>query len=526
MTCLNPRSQGTIRALLICCMFVLMTYSKVTNATVYPWVWLGKNDIQVTDHVKVEAEFRLHLIANAKHSLDIVTYDQRMDSAIGLPLILALEDAAKRGVQVRFATAWVSTLFNDPLRKADEYLRKIASDYPNFKYILFRDPLRMRNQDWGILDSIHLKIFIADNNIALVTGRGHAGEYLNWLDTAFFYKGAIVEQSRDTFNRMWEMLEREMGLSAARVKAAPSDAEISDELLIGRVLSDNAPGALSSRQASNGLMLSDTSPLQLSAEEQEELDVLKAWAIVPHSTDQDYQVRSIYFNFLEQMREQANRQGRTPNSFSYDERNQFLYDPFVEEVLRLLPQTHRFQMSIFALILQDRVIQALLKEKQRGMEMELITNGSEAHSIFPFAAGWFAGIHTLDDLLQAGVVGHELKPMGPDTRIYLHRKLLILDDHVFFGSHNLTKASSLTCDEYSIEVVSQEFADKMAQLSRHSIEVNTVPFNAAVVHEERLSTPIRQWFSSSFEMLYLRSGSSITPPHRKLATRRINKTNI
>ncbi len=484
----NRRSQGKRSVLVSFLTVFLLISSTGANAEVYPWVWLGKNDIQVTDHAGVETEFRLHLIANAKESIDIATFDQRIDQPIGLPLLQALENAAQKGVQIRFAAAWLSALLNDPGRKTERYLRGIASRYPNFKFISVGGPSMWR-QGWGITDGIHQKMFLVDNKISVMTGRGHAVEYLNWLDTAFFYKGAIVDQNQDAFDQMWQTIARETEF-------------IDKSELLG--LANSVIPAESSEQR----LLSDSSSLQLTPEEQKELDVLKTWADAPPSNDHDYHARSIYYNFLEQMRKEADLQERTPGSFSYGERANFLQDPFINTVLLLLPQTKRFQMSILATILEDRVVEAIVRERQRGMEMELITNGQKAHSVFPTALGWFAGIHTLDDLLQAGVIGHEVKQMGAETCVYLHRKLLILDDHVFFGSHNFTKASSLTTDEYSIEVVSQDFADRMEQLSHHSIEVNTVPFNVDAVHEERLATPVRQWFASIFERLYLK------PPKR------------
>jgi phosphatidylserine/phosphatidylglycerophosphate/cardiolipin synthase-like enzyme len=480
----SPRSPGLMSVLFAFLAAFLLICATGAHADVYPWVWLGKNDIQVTDHARVEAKFRLHLVANAKKSIDIVTYDQRVDEAIGIPLLQALEDAAQRGVQIRFVAAWVSWLLNDLSKNTERYLRRMASDYPNFKFIAVGgEP--MWGRGWGILDGIHQKMFLVDDKISLVSGRGHAEDYLNWLDTAFFYKGDIVDQSRDAFEQMWQTINRESILPFKSEHLGLNNSELPAKLARMRVLSDSPS-------------------IKLSLEEQQELDALKTWAEVPPSNDHDYKARSIYYNFLEQMKKEADLQGRTPQSFSYKERSQFLKDPYIDAVLLLLPETRHFQMNILATILEDKVIEAIIREKQRGMDMDLITNGQEAHSIFLTAPGWFAGIHTLDDLLQAGVIGHEVKKRGPDTGIYLHRKLLILDDHVFFGSHNFTKASTLTTDEYSIEIIGQDFADRMQQLSHHSMEVNTVPFDVKEVHQERLITPLRQWFASFFEVLYLK----------------------
>ena len=64
---------------------------------------------------------------------------------------------------------------------------------------------------WGYLDGIHEKLLLVDSSLGMTTGRGHADQYLQWMDTAFFYKGGLVSQSREAFQALWNTVKRNRG---------------------------------------------------------------------------------------------------------------------------------------------------------------------------------------------------------------------------------------------------------------------------------------------------------------------------
>jgi putative cardiolipin synthase len=461
------------------------------HAGEYPWVWMGKDDIQVTEHTRVEAEIRLEMTRRAQFSIDVVTFDQRADHQIGFPLIQALESAAKRGVKVRVATAWLAPFLKDPLFQASRYLKNAAKNNPNLEYLEVGGSV-MRNRGWGYIDGVHEKLFIVDKKWLIVTGRGHAGEYIKWLDTAFLIKGPLVDQSQDVFDKLWKMVKRELEIKDVGT----------DQLLPVTQSTPIVPSKL-------GFVLS------LNPKEQGEFQKYLTWLDQPPSAEKDYRGRTLHFNFLEQL----SHQELTPGEYSYDERAEVLNDPVQKRAIALLKTTQKFHLSILAMTLDGRFRDALIEAIQRGMDTEILTNSSTSHaSISPLriSPGWYAGLKTLDMVLMYKDADEVLKVYpnvqvhglmerndDPDSTKFLHRKLAIFDDTVIFGSHNLTISSTLTQDEVSYEIQSPEFAHQMKELSQGSIRSNAEPLHPLEVHNALTSTGYRQWMSSFFEKFYL-----------------------
>jgi phosphatidylserine/phosphatidylglycerophosphate/cardiolipin synthase-like enzyme len=185
-----------------------------------------------------------------------------------------------------------------------------------------------------------------------------------------------------------------------------------------------------------------------------------------------------------------------------------LWDPVLEETIGLLKTAKNAHISILATILHPQLKQALKESLNRGLNLEIFTNSKDAHATvapLPFSVGWYAGLHDLDELLGLGAIGYGAIqfPDRKDSYHFLHRKLAIIDDAVIFGSHNLTIASTVTQDEMSFEIVSPDFAARMRRLSNESIRRNSVRLDAEEIAVESANTPIRQWFSSLMDKLYL-----------------------
>jgi putative cardiolipin synthase len=451
--------------------FLFFVFPLLSFADSFPWIEVGQGEVQVIEDPFVEAEFRLELIHRAQKSLDIVTFDQRADANVGLPLIRALEKAASRGVEIRFAASWLATVVKDPTRKAARELKKIADQYPNFQFILVGGRPMWAN-GWGYLDGIHQKLFIVDREINLVTGRGQADEYLTWLDTAFVMKGKLVDQSQIAFDHMWEVIKKENGMQIQLPRAASSE------------LQDMKTDASTS---------SPESPLES----------LRDWLLSPSVSEKTETGRVLHFNFLEQM----GKLEKPLKQYSYDDRARLLDDPVLQETIQLVKKSKHCHLSILATIIDPRLKQTFIEEMKRGLQLEILTNGKDSHATItpiPISPGWYAGIANLDDLLQNGAVGYEVKYEGEGTFKFIHRKLLVCDDTVIFGSHNLTLASTLVQDEVSYELINAQFAQMMREISQRSIEKYTVKLNPIAIHQERLETPLIQWFSGFLDKLYLK----------------------
>lgn len=135
---------------------------------------------------------RLHLIRSARHSIDLQTFHFEHDDA-GQLVLDALQDAARRGVQVR--------LLMDPLSGlADPSLQaELAGFHRNFEIRLYNPLFRLSRvaplQLFGAIvfrfrdlnQRMHNKLMVVDGKVALVGGRNIEDDYFDW-DSQYDYR--------------------------------------------------------------------------------------------------------------------------------------------------------------------------------------------------------------------------------------------------------------------------------------------------------------------------------------------------
>ncbi|WP_436905303.1 phospholipase D family protein [Acinetobacter johnsonii] len=151
---------------------------------------------------------RLHLIREAKHSLDVQYYIWG-DDFIGHMMLHELLNAADRGVKVRL-------LIDDQNGTAlDETFKKLAA-HPNFEIKLF-NPYKYRHLrviDYAfrfnhINHRMHNKLIIADGAIAVTGGRNISSEYFDasekfqFTDLDILFYGQAVEHANSVFLSFW-----------------------------------------------------------------------------------------------------------------------------------------------------------------------------------------------------------------------------------------------------------------------------------------------------------------------------------
>lgn len=473
-------------------------------AETYEWVQMGKDDIRVTTDVKVEAALRLDLIESAETSIDLVTFDQRMDTEIGLPILEKLGSAAARGVNIRYAISSSMTPVTDTFNSVGRYLEKITAEHPNLEYLFAGGAAMMWKSGWGPLDGIHEKLLIIDHKIAFVTGRGHADAYSTWLDTAFIFKGELVQQSNLAFDRLWITLNRELKRDL-KENLAPQAPNSTPTLPTELPQADNTANTPTSDQ---GI----PAQIQLDEIEQSELSSLIEWSKLPPSGQQDYRARLLHHDFLDQIR----ATGRKPSSISTAERLEFLTDPIVEEVKRLLPDSTSMRYCSLATILNPQIKQAMLTALTRPdpIQLEVFTNsklGQTNLSAVHMAVGWYAGIQDLDDLLLTGnAKGYHLNDSTENSPTpsfaWLHRKLILIaggeKSTVIFGSHNLTLASTVALDEISFEIESSDFYQKMVELVDSSLASFGTEILPEELHLDRTSHSFQERLASNFSLMF------------------------
>lgn len=144
----------------------------------------------------------------AEKTLDIQYYIWRRDIT-GTLLLEALHEAADRNVRVRLI------LDDNGTSKLDKDLTALA-EHPNIEVRLF-NPFRIRHPKWlGFITDfsranrrMHNKLFIADNQVAIVGGRNIGDEYFGATESLVFADldvvaiGEVVPHVSVDFDRYW-----------------------------------------------------------------------------------------------------------------------------------------------------------------------------------------------------------------------------------------------------------------------------------------------------------------------------------
>ncbi|MBF0298832.1 MAG: hypothetical protein HQK51_08935 [Oligoflexia bacterium] len=435
----------------------------------HPWIPISSEDFKVVIDPKIEAAVRLDMVKRAKKSIDIITYDQRSDNVVGLPLLKAIKEAANRGVKVRFLTSWTAHILKDPFDGAGKFLNDPPPKTP-IEFHVIGGP-SMLTSGWGALDGTHQKLFIVDNETTIISGRGQGEEYLHWVDTGFIFKGKLSEQATKSFQNLWDTLKREKFLVEKSGSGSGNDSS-KEKKKSKEKEEEEVATPLKELQAA----------LSLNKKQEEQISDFSKWLdqkpIDPKNSKEVYKGRLLHFNLLEQLSNlAANSKQRSPYSFSYSEREEQLIDPVVKEVSRKISKDKNKDLKFYSLIanLPLKLKNKLLKEAKKGKDISMFTNGDISHaSVVPGAllsVGWYASKKDMREMIGAGIkiYGHtpDLQKQEPN---YVHRKLAVTGNTVIFGSHNLSVPSSAITDEVSVEIVSPSLAKQVREIFDDNIK--------------------------------------------------------
>jgi phosphatidylserine/phosphatidylglycerophosphate/cardiolipin synthase-like enzyme len=440
--------------LIICLGLCTLSMSNAL-AESYPWVEMNSAELHLIADPQAEVVERLRMIGTAQQTIDLIIWDQRTDAEVGVPVLAALKEAANRGVRVRFLLSWSGHMMQDPFDSVGRYLKKPATKVP--VDLVIAGSRWMRAQGWGYFDGIHQKLLVIDGREALVTGRGHADQYMAWMDTAVTFRGPLVAQSIQVFQDTWALIHQELGIEDASLKVAVPRVALAP-------LPISAPGKM-------------------------------------------IRVRTLFHDLLKQLKDLSIKTGVTPVKMSNDDRIRDLQDPVVNEMIRLVSDPNTKSVKFYSLLvrLHPAFKEALLEALKRGVKVQLFTNGHAAQvDIVPISVpfGWYRSLIDMDDLLQAGAQIFGLVHKGEGTAVYVHRKMAIVDDVVIVGSHNFNLSSTIESDEMSYEIVSKEFADECRDLFQKGIDFNGEEINRDDIHKERNGNRFQQWFADYLGVFY------------------------
>ena len=429
------------------------------RAAAATWVRLG-DDVRVIDDPAVEVDVSLALIRSARHTIDFATYDIRPDESFGLPLASALRAAADRGVRVRVMNSWsTQSLFDRSQRIA-----RVLLDPPA------RVPVEVRivggpalgDSGYGLLDSVHEKLLLIDGRALVTTGRGVGEDYQSWLDTAFAVRGPLVAQTAAAYESLWRTVALEQAPFVGFIdwhqhprQGAPVHVAIA------------APDA-AQRQRTAALL---------------------GFLLGPRAafTDPPSRGRVLHHDLLRQLRALAVR----PIELDVDERTRALHDPVIDALVARLATARSVRITLISAMLHPALRDALIAAARRGAHVTLFVDTHAprfAHSREPVVSGgsvWAVELPDLDELLTAGVHAFAFQIADGSPWLFLHRKLAVIDDVSFFGSHNFNLASTVADDELAFEIQSAPLAAELAALFDADLARNGLAIDPAFVREER-----------------------------------------
>lgn len=476
-------------------------------AVVYPKHEAPNMDLIYLEDPMVDLAVRDKLIREAKYSVKMVSFSATAD-ATGAVILKALRAAQDRGVKVqsifeKSGNVVEGDFSNDAERLLADAKLKCLGDvmciktWDKIKSGLFLD------------DFVHEKILIIDEGTRfekIIVGGRNSGRFaLDFGDAAFLLRPIDSTKSwagKDIgsfYQRLWNALSglfRKSTNSVAKPKALARLAKQPDLEL--KTTAQRSDFATISR-------LLDTPP---------RID----------DGLEDFQFRPKTFQMASNdllMKAVSSKAG-----YSMKARAE-LKDDTLELMHSLIQDKNKITLSTYAVSLPKTIEKDLMDHVGEGKSLEIVTNGRNAYTImnepytFSRMVAHSAADYTLRSLipiLESGenkggqVRAYLLDPKkdfvepadwkAPNPYKYLHRKVLILDDIVGLGSHNITKSSEMKNDEVVFFLEDERMAAYLRDLIHREVKLYYHPVDAAGAKEELHS---RTWYSDCLQFFVQRA---------------------
>jgi len=494
----------------------------------FPWSKVHPSNVKIFDNATIETKFRLSLLRKAVKTIDMITFDQRGDEEVSLPLLQALRFAANRNVKVRFLRgsylSKVTTPVLEALRKMEKephsssrisYLKNFTSQLvaeikngdPVEKTLVFPPTITpieyqlvgdssMTLRGWSPLIGAHEKLIIIDNQIVIMGGRGQTVGYLNWEDNCHVIKGEEFGlQAKEIFEELWNTVNQSKGILTSSTETPQKEPPVQ-------------PLPFFTQDPS----------LPLNPKQKKKLHLLKQWSKIPAldasnvPTHQQYWVRLIHHDLLAQIK----RHCGVYWLYEYHPCMKKVEDPIIQRMIELVNVAQDVKFYTLSLQLHPDLKKALLsrlnekkefdqgKTGARNFSLTLLTNGKEAHhEVIPYPMGWYAGLEDLNHLMQAGANAYTFgKNSEKNSLVYLHRKGAIFtlpnrEKFYISGSHNMSQASTYINDELAVEFMNSNLVDHEIIRFEKSIAQNGTLLNLDDIQSQdennRMSFPFT-WF--------------------------------
>lgn len=390
-------------------LFVMLIFSVCISSLSYAKIYdfTQNNRLSLLEDGNAAVDLKIELIKKAKHHIHIVTFFWD-DSSVPKRLAEELNKANERGVEVRILTSYMATLGTDPFGKGKNtlnYNSKIAT----FSYLALTPGLT-----FTLNSSLHEKIFLVDDEIAIIGGRNTSNSSLKGKDLDIVMEGPVVNQVQDHFKRIYDFI-------------------LNQKIQTHCFFRNKQESKCAKKYKSLSFSEDDENFFrdQPSFENGSDARVLSHEALF-HQKDLAL--------------------GRSERLYQQDD----ILDTVVKIEFKKLRAYNYF------VIPTPKYKKYLEENLKAGNSVEMITN-SYVSAKFSSNLGYIYSIPDAIALVQEGL---ELYQWQRDQELnYVHEKVLIFnDDHVIVGSHNFGVGSTAVSNEIVIEFKSKDLADRLIEV--------------------------------------------------------------
>jgi putative cardiolipin synthase len=384
-------------------LFILLCMASSAFATVYENT--EGNKLTLLEDPAASAEYKIELIKNAKHHINILTFFWD-NSSIPERMAIELSNANARGVEVRILTTLIPTLSTDILGRGRKDLK--AQSDAVFSYLSLAPGSHL-----SLTNNLHEKIFIVDGEKAIIGGRNISNSSLKGKDMEVQLEGPVVNQVQDHFKKMFDFV---------------TELQIKSDCTIEDIIEE------CSAKYSKAIFSKDDKkyfPDQKNYDDGVDARILSHEAIIHQ-----------YENNM-------------------DEKDRLLQeDDILDTVINF--KFKKLRAYNYFVIPTDRWKNFIENNLAAGNSIDMITNSLESAK-FSSNWGYIYSIPTALDLVQKGLGLYQWQ--RNQKLNYVHEKVLIFDDdHVIIGSHNFGTGSTAVSNEIAVEIKSKAIAARLIEV--------------------------------------------------------------
>lgn len=437
-------------------MLVAWNSPTTTYAATFKWIEPSNTQLLILEDPVVDFALRTWAIDRARHSIDSLTYLQSIDDEVGKPLLQAFRGAQNRkGMKGRYLWERLGSYNADFGNVAKRALAdaNLASPAEVIDFGGLGNLLKGLN----VTDMIHEKILIIDagtpNEMIWIGGRNNSLHATHNLDLGIVLrridpsKPWIGEQIQVAFDDTWESVNR-VQRPSKRKALEPKVAESFDtKRLDVELRTETQETQYKELVELLGKPVDPSSPLLSCEARPKKMRVLTNEFI-------SYALTGVFGKGFESRKAMPS--------------------DILEEAAKYVAEAKRIYISTMSIRMTESFKKSLKTALKNGSEVVLFTNNREAQKTH---APWGITFEfSLPDLAELFAVGGKLTVFALDPNLikkhveryplvtYLHRKLIVADNHVFTGSDNFSESSAKRNSEFVIHVDDEDFASMMKRM--------------------------------------------------------------